>query len=379
MAGGREPAEQVTTGKESHVPVTGVSDRHVLFHSSSFWHIPMPLYQYILRRLALTMPLLIGITLIAFAISHAVPADPVTANLGQKAMSDPKIVAAFRAEWGLDRPVYEQYFVYLRNLLQGDLGRSIKSRRPVVEDLRAFLPATIELATASILFGVIIGMSLGVLSALWRNSWLDHIARVVSLMGVSIPVFWLALLGLFFFYARLGWFPGPGRIDVGLDPPQHLTGLLTVDALLAGDWSTLRNAISHLLLPALVLGSYTTGLITRVTRSALLEVLGEDYIRTAHAKGLPSRALLLRHALRNALIPVVTVIGFSYGNLLAGTVLTENIFAWPGIGQYAYRASISLDFPAIMGVSLVIVLLFIGINLVVDVLYFVLDPRLRAS
>lgn len=339
----------------------------------------MPLYTYILRRLVLTVPLLIGVTLIAFAISHAVPGDPITANLGQKAMSDPKIVAAFRAEWGLDRPVHEQYVVYLGNLLQGDLGRSIKSRRPVMEDLRAFLPATIELATVAILFGVAIGMSLGVLSALWRNSWLDHIARIVSLMGVSIPVFWLALLALFIFYSRLGWFPGPGRMDIGLDAPQRMTGLLTVDSFFAGDWDALRNAVSHLLLPALVLGSYTTGLITRVTRSALLEVLGQDYIRTAHAKGLPSRLLLLRHAVRNALIPVVTVIGFSYGNLLAGTVLTENIFAWPGIGQYAYRASISLDFPAIMGVSLVIALIFILINLIVDVLYFVLDPRLRVS
>jgi peptide/nickel transport system permease protein len=339
----------------------------------------MPLYQYILRRLVLTIPLLIGITLIAFAISHAVPADPVTANLGQKAMSDPKIVAAFEAEWGLDKPVHEQYIIYVSNLLKGDLGKSIKSRRPVIEDLRAFLPATIELATVSILFGLVIGMTLGILSALWRNSWLDHIARVLSLMGVSVPVFWLALLALFIFYARLGWFPGPGRIDVGLALPPRITGMLTIDSLLAGDWHVFRNVVGHLLLPAMVLGSYTTGLITRVTRSALLEVLTQDYMRTARAKGLPSRALLLRHALRNALIPVVTVIGFSYGNLLAGTILTESIFAWPGIGQYAYRASTSLDFPAIMGVSLVIALIFIITNLIVDTLYFVLDPRLQAS
>jgi peptide/nickel transport system permease protein len=337
----------------------------------------MSLYQYILRRLALTVPLLIGVTLIAFVISHAVPADPVTANLGQKAMSDPVIVAAFRAEWGLDRPIHEQYVVYLQNLLQGDLGRSIKSRRPVMDDLRAFLPATIELATAATLFGVTVGMILGVVSAVRRNSWLDHVARIVSLLGVSVPVFWLALLGLFLFYSRLRWFPGPGRIDVGLELPPRITGFLTVDALLSGQWMIFRNAASHLLLPALVLGSYTTGLITRVTRSALLEVLGQDYIRTAQAKGLPGRSLLFRHALRNALIPVITVIGFSYGNLLAGTVLTENIFAWPGIGQYAYRASTSLDFPAIMGVSLLIALIFILTNLIVDLLYFVLDPRLR--
>lgn len=339
----------------------------------------MPIYQYILRRLVLTIPLVIGVTLIAFAISHAVPADPITANLGQKAMSDPAIVAAFEAEWGLDKPVAQQYGIYLINLLQGDMGRSIKSRRAVVDDLRAFLPATIELATAAIFFGVLIGVSLGLFSAVWRNSWLDHVARIVSLLGVSIPVFWLALLALFIFYARLDWAAGPGRLDVGMTPPPHVTGLFTVDALLAGDWPVFRNALAHLVLPAVVLGSYTTGLITRVTRSAMLEVLGEDYIRTAKAKGLRTRVTVMRHAFRNALIPVITVIGFSYGNLLAGTVLTESIFAWPGIGQYAYRASASLDFPAIMGVSLVIAFIFIIVNLVVDVLYFLLDPRLRAA
>ncbi|MFN3332523.1 MAG: ABC transporter permease [Caldilinea sp.] len=339
----------------------------------------MPIYRYILRRLMLLIPLLIGVTLLAFIISNAVPADPVTANLGQKAMSDPKIVAAFRAEWGLDRPPAEQYLVYLQNLLSGDLGRSIKSRRAVAEDLASYLPATIELATTAILFGVTVGVALGLLSALRRNTWIDHTARVISLFGVSTPVFWLALVALYIFYARLGWVAGPGRLDAGLAPPPHVTGLYTVDSLLAGDWRTFSNAVSHLILPAMVLASYTTGLITRVTRSSMLEVLGMDFIRTARAKGLADNKIVMRHALRNALIPLITVIGFSYGNLLAGTVLTEAIFAWPGIGQYAYRASTSLDFPAIMGVSLLIALIFILINLIVDVLYFVVDPRLRAT
>lgn len=339
----------------------------------------MNLITYILRRLALLVPLLIGITLIAFAISHAVPGDPITANLGQKAMSDPKIVAAFRAEWGLDRPVPEQYAVYLGNLLRGDLGRSIKSRRPVVEDLRAYLPATIELATAAILLGAGVGIVLGVIAAVRRNSWVDQVVRVISLLGVSVPVFWLALLMLYFFYARLGWAAGPGRLDAGMEPPPRLTGFFTLDALFAGQWRTFGNALRHLALPAIVLGSYTTGLITRVTRSSLLEVLGQNYVRVAQAKGLRDRTVVLRHALRNALIPVVTVIGVSYGSLLAGAVLTENIFAWPGIGQYAFRASTSLDFPAIMGVSLLIALIFVAANLVVDLLYFVLDPRLRAT
>lgn len=339
----------------------------------------MPIYLYILRRLVLTIPLLFGITLMAFAISHAIPADPVTANLGQKAMSDPEIVAAFRAEWGLDQPVHMQYITYVTNLLQGDLGMSIKSRRPVVDDLRQRLPATIELATAAILVGVLFGIFFGLLSALRRNSWIDHVVRVVSLLGVSIPVFWLALLGLQIFYAQLGWTAGPGRLDVGMEPPPHLTGLYTFDAMVAGQWETMWNAMRHLALPAFVLGSYTMGVITRVTRSAMLDVLGQDYMRTAHAKGLAPRMVVSRHALRNALIPIVTVVAFSYGNLLAGTVLTESIFAWPGIGQYAYRASTSLDFQAIMGVSMLIAVIFIIVNLIADVLYFILDPRLRAT
>lgn len=339
----------------------------------------MPLYQYILRRLVLTIPLLIGITLIAFLISHAVPADPVTANLGQKAMSDPRIVAAFRAEWGLDQPLTTQYLTYIGNMLQGDLGMSIKNRRPVLEDLRNYLPATIELATAAILFGVIVGVTFGMLSALWRNTWLDHGVRVLSLVGVSVPVFWLALVFLYIFYAKLGWAAGPGRLDVGMTPPPDVTGLYTVDALLAGQWKTFGNALQHLVLPMIVLGSFTTGLIARVTRSAMLDVLSQEYIRTAQAKGLAPRIVLWRHCLRNALIPIITVIAFSYGNLLAGTVLTESIFAWPGIGQYAYRASSSLDFPAIMGVSMLIALIFIAVNLAADILYHFLDPRLRVA
>jgi peptide/nickel transport system permease protein len=339
----------------------------------------MSIFRYILRRVILAIPLLIGITLIAFAISQFVPSDPVVANLGQSAMSDPTIVAAFRKEWGLDRPLHEQYLTYLGNLLQGDMGRSIKSRRPVIEDLRAYLPATIELATMATLIGTTLGVLFGVVSAVRRNAGIDFVVRTISLIGVSLPVFWLALVALQVFYARLGWFPGPGRLPVGAEPPPQLTGMVTVDALLAGDWPTLWSGLRHLMLPALVLSTFTVGLVTRVTRSSMLEVLGAEYIRTAYAKGLRERLVVVRHALRNALIPVITVVGLSYGNLLAGTVLTETIFAWPGIGWYAYRASTSLDFPAIMGVSMVIALIFVIVNLVVDVLYFVLDPRLRVA
>jgi peptide/nickel transport system permease protein len=324
------------------------------------------------------IPLLLGITVVSFLIATAVPADPLTANLGQRAMSDPTIVAAFKAEWGLDQPKTVQYFTYLGNLLQGNLGRSIRSRRPVLDDLKTFLPATIELATVATIFGVSIGLLLGVVSAVLQNSPIDFIARFVSLIGISAPVFWLALISLLLFYVRLRWLPGIGRLDSTIPAPPTVTGFFTIDSLLAGQWNTFTNAAGHLILPSLVLGSYSMGLITRITRSAMLESLSQDYIRVARSKGLRERTVIFRHALSNALIPVITVIGLSYGVLLSGAVLTETIFAWPGIGRYAYRASSTLDFPAIMGVSLLIAFIFTSINLVVDVLYHFADPRLRA-
>ncbi|MBS1254010.1 MAG: putative D,D-dipeptide transport system permease protein DdpB [Anaerolineales bacterium] len=333
--------------------------------------------RFLVRRIILLIPLLIGVSLVAFVISHAVPSDPMNAALGPKAVSDPEIVATYRAKWGLDEPLYVQYLTYVGNLLQGDLGRSIINRRPVADELGRFLPATMELATAAIILTVLIGMPLGVISAVRRNTWVDRVSRVISLIGVSVPVFWFALLGLFVFYARLGWLPGPGRLGIGVEPPDRVTGFYTVDALLMGDFQLFRDSLGHLVLPAIVLAGYSTGLITRVTRSAMLEVLGQDYVRTARSKGLREYRVMLRHALPNALIPTVTVLGLSYGSLLAGTVLTEIIFSWPGIGQYAYRSSTALDFPAIMGVTMLIALIFILVNLVVDAMYVFLDPRLR--
>jgi peptide/nickel transport system permease protein len=338
----------------------------------------MPLHVYILRRLILMIPLLLGITLVSFILANAVPGDPLLANLGQRAMSDPQIVAAFKAEWGLDQPATTQYFTYLRNLLTGNLGKSIRSRRPVLDDLKAYLPATIELATFATVLGVGVGLILGILSAVTRNSPLDFAARFVSLIGISAPVFWLALIALLVFYARLRWLPGPGRLDATITLPPTATGFLLIDSLLAGDWRAFGNAFSHLVLPGMVLGSYSMGLITRITRASMLETLDQDYIRTARSKGLRERAVMLRHAFANALIPIITVIGLSYGVLLSGAVLTETIFAWPGIGRYAYRAASSLDFPAIMGVSLLVAFIFTVINLIVDVLYHLVDPRLRA-
>lgn len=337
----------------------------------------MPFHLYLIRRILLIIPTLWGITLVAFVVANAVPADPINANLPQSALNNPEVVAAFRARWGLDKPPHEQYLTYIGNLLQGDFGTSIKTRKPVIDDIRKFFPATIELATAGIITGLFIGITVGIVSAVWRNSIFDYIGRIFALMGVSFPLFLLALVSLQVFYAQLGIAPGPGRLGVRLTDPPTITGMFTLDALLSGQWQTFGDALSHLILPSLVLGVYVSGFIARVTRTALLEVLGMDYIRTARSKGLRERVVILRHGLSNAMIPVVTIIGLSYGTLLSGAVLTESIFAWPGIGRYMFRASTSQDFPAIMGVSILIACIYVGVNFIVDILYYFLDPRIR--
>jgi peptide/nickel transport system permease protein len=339
----------------------------------------MPLHLYIARRLLFAIPLLIGITLVSFLIARAVPADPINANLSQRAQNDPEVVAAFRREWGLDKTPVEQYLTFVGNLLQGNLGRSIRSRQPIIEDIGRFLPATIELATVATIFGVGLGLVFGIVSAVWRNKPIDYVVRTISLVGISVPVFVLALVGLSVLHAQLRWLPGPGRLDAVLNDPPRVTGLFTVDALLAGQWSIFVSAFSRLILPSLVLAFYMSGLISRVTRSSMLDVMGMDYLRTARAKGLHESFVVLRHALSNAMLPIITVIGLSYGNLLTGAVLTETIFAWPGIGRYMFRASTSQDFPAIMGVSLLIAFIYVVVNLMVDVLYYFVDPRVRAA
>lgn len=339
----------------------------------------MSFYVYIIRRIMFIIPLLLGITVVSFLIANAVPADPVTANLPQNALNDEEMVQAFREKWGLDQPLYMQYFTYLGNLLRGDLGTSIKTKRPIIEDIRQFLPATLELATYSIIIGLAMGVGFGIISAVWRNTIVDYLVRTFALIGVSFPVFLLALVGLAIFYAQLGWVSGPGRLGFRTAEPPGITGWFTIDALLAGDLETFREAFSHIILPSVILGGFVAGTIARVTRSSLLEAMNMDYMRTARAKGLSEQNVILRHGLSNAMIPVVTIIGLSYGNLLAGAVLTESIFAWPGIGRYMFRASTSQDFPAIMGVSLLIALIYVLVNFAVDILYFFLDPRIRTA
>lgn len=339
----------------------------------------MNLPGYIARRLLLFGPMLIGITLFSFLLSHAVPADPVTANLGEQAAANPEIVTAFRHAWGLDRPLHEQYLIYLWKLAHGDFGTSISTKQAVALDLRQRFPATVELAMVAMAISLIVGIPLGILSAVKRDSLIDQIARVLSLVGVSMPVFWLGLVALVVFYAHLGWAPAPGRLSADLIPPRFATGFLLFDALLQGRSDVAVDALRHLALPAIVLSSYTLGVITRMTRGSLLETLGEDYVRTARAKGLSNLAVVVRHAVRNGLIPLVTIVGLSFGRLLSGAVVTESVFSWPGLGLYAFRSATSLDFPAIMGVGIVIAAIYILVNLIVDISYGLLDPRIRVG
>ena len=339
----------------------------------------MSLQTYIARRVLFFIPMLVGITLISFILSHAVPANPVTANLGEQAAANPQVVAAFRHEWGLDKPLYVQYGLYLWNLAHGNLGTSISTRQPVALDIKQRFPATIELSVAAMIISLVLGIPLGILSAVKRNSATDQLARLFALIGVSTPVFWLGLLALLLFYAHLGWAPSPGILDPNIIPPPAVTGFVPIDALLAGRPGVAVNFLQHLVLPAFVLSFYTLGVVTRMMRGSMLEVLAEDYVRTARAKGLRERVVTVRHAARNALIPVITVMGLSFGGLLSGAVITETVFAWPGLGLYAFNSATSLDFPAIMGASVVIATVYILVNLLVDIAYALVDPRIRVS
>ncbi len=337
------------------------------------------LFGFVVRRLAALLLLLLGITFIAFLLTHLVPGDPAAANLGQRAVSNPEIVQAFKERNGLDKPLPVQYVTYLKGLVHGDLGVSQQTQHEVTADLGEYVPATIELAVAAIVISVVVGIPLGVIAAMRRNTWVDQMLRVFTLSGVSVPTFWLALVSYYLLFFKLGILPGGGRLEPGADPPPHRTGLYTLDALLAGDPSTLWDAMSHLALPALVLAMFTISLLTRFTRASVLEVLSNDYVRTARAKGMPERTVIVRHVFRPALVPIMTVFGVAFASLLSGTVLVEKIFSWPGIGQYAYNSALALDLPSIMGVSIVVAAIYVGINFAVDVAYGLVDPRIRIA
>ncbi len=337
----------------------------------------MSIAHYALRRIALMIFVLFGVTLITFGVTHVVPVDPVLALVGDHAPES--LVQQVRKEFGLDKPLPVQYVVYIDNVLHGNLGISIADQQPVSSDLAQYLPATIELATAAIVVAIVVGLPAGILSALYRNRWPDQIVRILSLGGVSLPVFFTALVFLAIFYVKLGWLPGPGQLGTYTPAPPRITGMVVVDSLFSGDWAALVDGLRHLFLPAVVLGWSSAAIIARMTRGSLLEVLGADYVRTARAKGLHERRVVMRHAVRNALIPTVTVMGLAYGGLLQGAVLTETIFSWPGIGRYATISAINVDVPAVMGVTLVAALIYSVVNLIVDLVYAYLDPRIRFS
>jgi peptide/nickel transport system permease protein len=331
------------------------------------------------RRLVALVFLSIGITLVVFVLTQLVPSNAVTANLGEQAAGDPEAVASFKAHYGLDKPLPLRYVLYLKHVAQGDLGQSALTHGAVTHDLGTFIPATAELAVVSVLLAAIFGVSFGIYAAMRRNRLADHLLRVVSLGGISMPTFWIALVSLYLGFYRLGWFPGSDRLDPGQEPPPHHTGLYTVDALVSGKWGLLAQVLHHLALPSLVLAAFNVSLLTRYTRSAVLEVIGNDYVRAGRAKGLPERTVIRRYVLRAALPSVVTVLGLVFANVLTGAVLVEKIFTWPGVGQYAYNAAVALDVPAIAGVSLFVAVVYITINFVVDVLYGVIDPRIRIT
>jgi peptide/nickel transport system permease protein len=340
---------------------------------------PPGFLRFVARRLAALVFLAIGITAVTFVLTQLVPSNAVATNLGEQAAGDPAAVAVFKQHYALDKPLPQRYVIYLGHLVHGDLGQSSLTHDSVRHDLAQFIPATAELALYSVLFASIVGVAFGVLSALRRNRLTDHALRVTSLAGISMPTFWIALVALYVGFYKLGWFPGADRLDPGTLPPPHVTGLYTIDALLAGDWGVFGQALHHLVLPALVLAAFNVSLLTRFTRSAVLEVIGNDYVRAARAKGLRERTVVRRYILRAALPAVITVLGLVFANVLTGAVLVEKIFSWPGIGQYAYQAAVNLDVQAIAGVSIFVAIVYVTVNFIVDVLYGVIDPRIRLT
>lgn len=330
--------------------------------------------QYILKRLLLLIPLLFGVTLVVFLFIHLIPGDPAQVILGEHA--SPEAIAKVREELGLNDPLHIQYWKFLGKLLRGNLGRSYMTNHQVVDELKARFPATIELAVAAMVVAVIVGVPAGIISAVRQYSLFDHLSMFVALVGVSMPIFWLGLMFIWVGSLILGWFPPSGRLTVTITL-QPITNFVLIDSILQGNWAAFVDGLRHLFMPAVALGTIPMAIIARMTRSSLLEVLRQDYVRTAHAKGLAEKRVVTKHALRNALIPVLTVTGLQFGYLLGGAVLTESIFSWPGVGRLAYQSVMERDFPLIQGTILLVATSFIFINLVVDLLYGVLDPRIR--
>jgi peptide/nickel transport system permease protein len=348
------------------------------------------LSRYIIRRIITVLPTLIGVTFVIFMFQRLIPGDPAVAMLGEHATEES--VQRIREQFGLNRPLFldrealsdgslqgffdSQYLRYIGRLVRLDMGDSIHRRIPVAETLALRFPATFELAFVSMLLAVIIGVPVGIASAARRNSVLDGVSMVGSLIGVSMPIFWLGLMEIMLFAVFLKWLPAGGRLSTGVEV-QTITGLILVDSLVTANIPAFIDAVQHLIMPAIALATIPTAIIARMTRSSMLDVLQEDYIRTASAKGLTERVVLFRHALKNAFLPVITIIGIQAGSLLAGAVLTETIFSWPGIGKWVYDAILGRDYPIVQGGTLVIALIFVVVNLLVDISYALLDPRIH--
>ncbi len=340
---------------------------------------PSPYFGYLTKALgtlgsiATTM---LGLLFITFVIGRVMPIDPIIAVLGERASKE--AYDAMYIEMGLDKPVIIQFLNYIWDVVRGDFGMSLLNARPVVDDIIRVFPATLELATIGTMIGVVLGVPLGVVAAVNRGTWIDQIARVIALVGYSMPIFWLGLVGLLVFYGILGWVGGPGRIGIFyVDLVPTVTGLILVDSIIDGQWDVFWDAVSHIILPASLLGYYSLAYISRMTRSFMLEQMGAEYIITARVKGMSEWAVIWRHAFANIKVPLITVIALSYANLLEGSVLTEIIFAWPGIGSYITTALLSADMNAVLGGTVVVGLLFVCLNIFSDLLYKFFDPRAK--
>lgn len=329
---------------------------------------------YAVRRLLQLIPVLIGMSILVFSMIRAIPGDPAMVILGERAT--PETIQALRLQLGLDEPLFTQYFAYLGKILTGDLGESLRTHRPILEEALPYLYATIELAVASMIIAVVIGVNAGIISAWKKASWFDYIAMLVALIGVSMPIFWLGLMEQWVFAEKLGWLPSVGRVNPR-EPIDVITGFYLLDTILQGNWEGFWDVFKHLILPGVALGTIPMAIIARMTRSSMLEVMKADYVRTARAKGLTEFWVVYKHALKNAAVPVLTVVGLQMGSLLGGAVLTETIFGWPGIGRYIYDAIGFRDYPVIQSGILIISTIFVLINLLVDLLYAKIDPRIQ--
>lgn len=332
--------------------------------------------KYIIKRLLLLIPVIIGVSILVFTVMHVFTPDPTGIILGQHATSEQ--IANLRESLGLNKPLYVQYFDFVKGVISGDFGTSLITKTPVAKELLSRFPATVELAFISIIIASIFGITMGVISAVKQNSILDYLSMTVSLIGVSMPIFWLGLILILIFSVKLQWLPVSGRLTIGIDL-QDITGFYILDSILSGNTRALIDVIKHMILPATALAAYSTAIIARMTRSTMLEIVKQDYIRTARAKGVFERVVIISHALRNALIPITTVIGLQLGSLLGGAVLTETVFSWPGIGSYTVDAIIKSDYPVVQGAVMMMAIIFVLVNLIVDILYAFLDPRIKYS